>query len=344
MRLIRYFNLESFRRLGGLLIMIYFLGFDVAKLKHDYSLINEQGHEILNGKIKNTEKEIIVLLNNISSEYSGVEIVCVVEATGGYQELITNACLDNSFRCIVYNPIITKQHIKASVRGKKTDKTDAKIIARVGWSGEGREYVKEPNKNLKHLVRSSQKLSMYHSSIKLYSSYITDRSEATLTDDFRSLLMGISDKIQEARKQIDADICLAANGNMYQNLKSIPGIGPYVAASIMAELQDIKRFKSTKALIAYTGLDPRIKQSGKTLNHTGKLTKRGSSYLRRSIFIAANVARRYDPMFMALYDKKRNEGKPYTVAICTVSRKMVAVIRSVMLSESKYVCHYEENS
>jgi transposase len=324
--------------------MAFYLGFDVAKLKHDYSLINEQGHEICSGKIKNTEAAVASLLESLQAKNSNTEIICVVEATGGYQDTITSICVENSFKCLVYNPIITKQHIKASVRGKKTDKTDAKIIARVGWSGQGREYVKELNRNLKHLVRSSQKLSMYSSSFRLYTNHLTTQTNVTLTDEFKQLLLGVDTRIQQARKQICADIEQSANGDMYNNLKSIPGIGPYIAASIIGEIQDIKRFNSTKALIAYTGLDPKIKQSGKSLNHTGKLTKRGSSYLRRSIFIAAGVARMHDPMFGAIYDKKRNEGKPYTVATCAVARKMLAVIRAVMLSNKPYQCHYTENT
>lgn len=324
--------------------MTFYLGFDVAKLKHDYSLINEQGHEICSGKIKNTKVAVAGLLESLQAKNSNTKIICVVEATGGYQDTITSVCIENSFKCLVYNPIITKQHIKASVRGKKTDKTDARIIARVGWSGQGREYAKEPNLNLKHLVRSSQKLSMYSSSFRLYANHLTTQTDVTLTDEFKQLLLGIDTKIQQARKQICTDIEQSANGDMYNNLKSIPGVGPYIAASIIGEIQDIKRFNSTKALIAYTGLDPKVKQSGKSLNHTGKLTKRGSSYLRRSIFIAASVARLHDPMFGAIYDKKKSEGKPYTVATCAVARKMLAVIRAVMLSNKPYQCHYKEST
>jgi transposase len=48
-----------------------------------------------------------------------------------------------------------------------------------------------------------------------------------------------------------------------------------VAASIVGEIQDIHRFKVAKELIAFAGLDPKIRQSGKALNSTDRLTKRG---------------------------------------------------------------------
>jgi transposase len=98
----------------------------------------------------------------------------------------------------------------------------------------------------------------------------------------------------------------------------------------------MQRFRTAHALTAYAGLDPKIRQSGHTINSTGRLTKRGSHYLRRSLFIAAGTARQHDPYFRALYDKKRSEGKPYTVAVCVVARKLLAVIRAVWLSGGEY--------
>jgi transposase len=121
-----------------------------------------------------------------------------------------------------------------------------------------------------------------------------------------------------------------------RNLQSIPGIGPYVASSLIGEIQDMSRFDTSKQLIAYVGLDPRVRQSGHSLNSTGRLTKRGSPYLRHAMFVAATVSRQHDPQFKALYDKKRAEGKCYTVAICATARKLLTVVRSVWLSGEPY--------
>ena len=50
------------------------------------------------------------------------------------------------------------------------------------------------------------------------------------------------------------------------------------------------------------------------------------------MFIAANIAKRHDAYFKALYDKKRAGGKPYTVANCAVARKLLLVARAVWMS------------
>ena len=119
-----------------------------------------------------------------------------------------------------------------------------------------------------------------------------------------------------------------------------------VAASLIGEIQDMEKFRGThglKALIAYAGLDPRIRQSRKSLNSTGRLTKRGSSHLRRSAFISANIARQHNPVLKAYYEKKRAEGKSYKVATCAVARKQLAIIRAVWLSGKPFVHHGQQD-
>ena len=105
---------------------------------------------------------------------------------------------------------------------------------------------------------------------------------------------------------------------------------------ILVEIGDITRFKGPKQLIAYAGLDPKVLQSGKTLNCYGHLTKRGSKHLRRALFIAASVAKRCDPSFTAVYDKKRGEGKRYKEANIVVARKILRVIYSVWINDQPY--------
>ena len=316
--------------------MAYFLGFDAAKIKLDWSLINEQGIEQLYGKVANEESAIATLLLTIGGNYPGIDTTCVVESTGCYHYNLTEIAHAVGMPCLVCNPIITKQQIKATIRGKKTDRTDAVMIARLGLRGEGRLYTPEPYRSTKHLARSVQKLGMFGNAFKSYDKHITSLVEAELSVEAQVLMRGVQDAIAAARQQLYQDLATSSNGNSFRLLQTIKGIGPYIAASIIGEIQDIHNFKSAKALIAFAGLDPKIRQSGKKLNSTGRLTKRGSTYLRRSIFIAASVARQYDPQFKALYNKKRAEGKSYTVATCVVARKLLKVVRSVWLSGKPY--------
>jgi transposase len=324
--------------------MTYFCGFDVAKAKLDWSVVNEQGIEQASGVVVNEAVAIASILLTIGGAYPDAAVTCVVEATGIYHDELCETAYVLGIICLVFNPILTKQQIKASVRSKKTDKTDALMIARLGLRGEGRPYLPEPHKTTKRYARSAQKLSMFGSSFKLYKAHITSLLADDLTDEAAQLMDGVTEAIATARTQLYADLAISATGEIFGLLQTIPGIGPYVSASIVGEIQDMQRFRSAKAVTAFAGLDPKIRQSGKTFNSTGHLTKRGSSYLRRSIFIAASVAKRCDPKMKALYDKKRNEGKSYTVATCVMSRKLLAIVRAVWLSGKPYDANYYEET
>jgi transposase len=316
--------------------MRYFLGCDVAKAKVDVALVNEQGVELWVDKVVNEAGPLAAFLLTATGQYAADELICVVEATGCYHHPLLEACQVAGLPCRVYNPILTRQGIKGSVRGRKTDRTDAVLIGRMGLRGEGRLHSPEPYLGTKYAARAQQRLGDLAGAVQRYQVHIEHVLDDELSAAAQDLLTAIQVQFKAARKQFIADTATQAPQGLMRLLQTVPGIGPYTAASIIGEIQTIERFGSAKQLIAYAGLDPKIRQSGGTLNSTGRLTKRGSSYLRRSMFIAAYVAKRYDPYFRALYDKKRAEGKPYTVAVCVVARKLLAVVRAVWLSGRDY--------
>lgn len=316
--------------------MSYFLGCDVSKSKLDLSLINEHGMEQWTATVANEVLAIATLLMTVDGQYVDNEVVCVVEATGCYHHPLLEACEAIEVPCRVYNSILTKQGIKDSIRGKKTDRTDALLIARMGLRGEGRLHTSEPYRITRYATRAQQRLGSLSGSVKSYQNHIESVLGDDLTATAHELLSGIQAQFAAARKQFVIDTTASAPPELMRRLQTIPGVGPYIAASLIGEVQAMERFNTTKAFIAYAGLDPKIRQSGHSLHSTGRLTKRGSSYLRRSLFIAASIGRRYDPNLQALYDKKRAEGKTYKAAICVVARKMAAIVRAVWLSEKDY--------
>lgn len=313
-----------------------YLGFDTAKSKFDWSLIDRQGIEQAHGVVSNNTTELVALLLTVAGNYLGERMQCVVEATGIYHYPLLDACQAVDIPCIVYNPILTRQQINSTVRGKKTDRSDAFLVARTGWSGGGRVHTPEVYLATKHYGRACHKLSGFGGSFKQYHGHLIDLMADSLSVETDELLDGITRAIAKARTQLYRDLVASARGETFQLLQTIPGVGPFVAANVIGEIQDITRFPKAKQLIAYAGLDTKIKQSGRALNSTGSLTKRGSSYLRHSLFIAANVARQHDRQFKALYDKKRAEGRTYKEATVVVARKLLLVARSVWLSGKRY--------
>lgn len=106
---------------------------------------------------------------------------------------------------------------------------------------------------------------------------------------------------------------------------TIPGIGTTTAAVICAEYGDISKFNSASQMIAFAGLDSGFYQSGEA-EHSGKMVKRGSPYLRNALIFSANSLRIFNPVFAVYYAKKKREGKHHTVCCVHVAKKLVRVI------------------
>ena len=119
-------------------------------------------------------------------------------------------------------------------------------------------------------------------------------------------------------------------------ITTIPGIGKVIGATILGEIGDIKRFSSPAKLVAYAGLDSKIDQSGTSQDFGGKMTKRGSPYLRTALFRAALVASNTDPVFQAFYQKKRSEGKHHLTCVGAVARKLCYTVHAILSKNCPY--------
>lgn len=111
---------------------------------------------------------------------------------------------------------------------------------------------------------------------------------------------------------------------------TIPGVSYATGAQIVAEIGDVARFRSAAALVSYAGLNSSVNQSGKFDSGGGPITKHGSPYLRRALWLAASRAWQYDPSLRAFYERKRAEGKCHRVAVTAVARKLCHIVFAVM--------------
>ena len=121
-----------------------------------------------------------------------------------------------------------------------------------------------------------------------------------------------------------------------QILQSIPGIGIVTSKNFMVELSCIDRFKSVKQLCAFVGIDPSIKQSGTSIDHRGKISKRGNANLRRTIWQMAIGTIRSCEKFNTYFTKKRKEGKKFKQAVIAVANKLLKTIFILLKNKTKF--------
>ena len=157
-------------------------------------------------------------------------------------------------------------------------------------------------------------------------------------DAFSFQLKQLIDRMNFLDKQIEALDCQILE--YYEKfdcyLHTIPGIGIIGAATILAEIGDISRFKNSSSLIAFAGIDPTVRQSGEFNSTHNHMSKRGSPYLRHAIFLAATTCSFHNSPLNAYYKKKRDQGKHHLTATGAVARKLTTVIYAVLRDSKPY--------
>lgn len=138
-------------------------------------------------------------------------------------------------------------------------------------------------------------------------------------------------QLEQLEAQI-ADILRRTN----QVIATIPGIGETLGAVILSEICDIHRFETPAKLVAFSGLDVRVNQSGEFTGTRNKMSKRGSPYLRRAIWLAASRAAFCDPTLSDYYQSLRTRGKHHLTAIGAVSRKMCNILFVILRENRPY--------
>ena len=121
-------------------------------------------------------------------------------------------------------------------------------------------------------------------------------------------------------------------------IKSIPSIGERLSIRLLSEIGDISKYNSSKALIAYAGLDPMIMQSGKQPGEHMHITKKGNSFLRSSLYLLITCLCRYNPdSKIALYvSKKKNDGLHPKAAKIAGCNKLLRIIYSMLSNGTLY--------
>ena len=157
-----------------------------------------------------------------------------------------------------------------------------------------------------------------------------------MNDESVSNLSQLARLIDNYQKEIETIkyklVFLAKKSKYFESINSIFGIGEFTTSIIIAELGDINRFNNIKELTAYCGLDPSIKQSGRSIDIHGPISKSGNKYLRKILFVSClNIVRLSSKRHVQndieiYYRKKRNEGKHHYAATIACTTKLLRKI------------------
>lgn len=154
---------------------------------------------------------------------------------------------------------------------------------------------------------------------------LVPKSDVTkvLIQEAANQLTSISRSVETYRAEMER---LASMLPEYPVVMQMYGVGKSFGPQLMAEIGDVRRFERKQALVAFAGIDPMPNQSGEKNIRSNKSSKRGSPYLRKTLFnimsIYLKCAPQEEPIFQFL-DRKRTEGKPYYVYMTAAGNKFL---------------------
>lgn len=237
------------------------IAFDVSKDELIGVRINKRARVLEQYRLSNAPDTIAGFLKQAQSDHAHLTIAS--EATADYHRVLAQTALDLGMAFRLINPILTKQFTRATIRKQKTDLTDALVIAKLVLQGEGTPLTASSLHPLKSINRLAFKISR----MQLMLSAMHQRIQRVfpekleVSEQIEPLLKALSQAVRNLREQVASQI----EPGLKTLLESIPGIGPTLAAAFITEIGDVSRFRHANALVAYAGLDPKVRQSGITL-------------------------------------------------------------------------------
>lgn len=308
------------------------LGIDVSKAKFDVALYRD-------GKLKhksfpNSQSGHQALLAWLAHHDTG-QIHACLEATGVYGEPLAACLVDAGLRVSLVNPARIKAFAQSELVRTKTDKADARLIARFCalmqpalWQPPPREI-----RQLRDLVRRLEALT----DMRQQERNRLEAASDTIAEQLQAHIVYLDAQISQTKRLIKAHIDNHPDlKERRELLASIPGIGEATSNVILAEFADITRFKSAKALAAFVGAAPRIRQSGSSLRARGMMSKMGRSALRKAFFMPALVALRFNPLLIELKARLTSAGKPKMTIVGAAMRKLIHIVYGVLKNKTPF--------
>nr|WP_307740962.1 IS110 family transposase [Agathobacter sp.] len=317
---------------------MYIVGIDIGKNHHEASIVSPEGKQIGRSlRFATTHKGADSLMSFIFKNIGNSPCVFGMEATGHYWYPIYSFLKAKGYTIYVINPIQSDSLRKMYIRQTKNDSIDSFLIAEVirfgqfGTTSMGilEKYLTPENienapiDELFEIIKDKSHNRLTRAKAISIKEAAADTFGIKIAQDaFSFQLKQLIDRMNFLDKQIEALDCqiLEYYKNFDCYLHTIPGTGMIAAATILAEIGDINRFKSSSALVAFAGIDPTVRQSGEFSSTHNHMSKRGSPYLRHAIFLAATARSFHNSPLNAYYKKKRDQGKHHLTATGAVAR------------------------
>jgi transposase len=310
-----------------------FIGVDVSK--EELVVAGHDATGVTPGVIANSRPAIVRWLKALEPNS-----VIAMEATGGYERLLAQLAYERGLEVYVLNPRQVHHYgVSLGNRGK-TDRLDADVIARYVAMEHSRlhRYEPAPKELVKLQELQGQRATITRARVMLVQSL--QRRIGLKTSRATKALKDLDEWIKELETQLSAGIKEHATlREQFDLLTSITGIGPQSGAALTLLFTRLK-FANSDAVVAYCGLDPRPRDSGRRRG-VRKLSKQGDKGLRALLYNAAKSACR-TAAFRGYYEVLQGRGWKGTQALMALARKLLRVAYAVFRSKKPFDPAYSQ--
>ena len=305
------------------------LGLDIAKLKFNACLLREDG-KLRHRVFPNTPVGFAQLIEWLGREQVTRAHACL-EATGTYGDSLATYLHEAGHVVSLVNPAAIKAYAQSVLSRTKTDRVDAALIARFCAERRPPEW-HPPAPELRELQALVRRLD---SLVEMRTMEENRLSSGIAVDAVRESVEELIAHLSEQIKRTEALIRSHINNHpglrrQRELLDSIPGVGEATAAVLLAEVPDIKEYRSARQVAAFAGLVPRERQSGSSVRGRVRLSKIGNARLRKVLYFPAITALRCSPFFQAWAEGLRQRGKCKMSVIGAAMRKLIHLAYGVL--------------
>ena len=312
------------------------IGIDVSKDKLDVCLLRPNGKQI--DKIFDNTSAGHKKLLRWATHLTGEEARhFALEATGSYGTACATHLSEQSERVSVLNPARVKAYGIALGVLNKTDRADARLIARFckAEPPELWRLATPEARLLTALVRRREQIVEQRTAERNRSKQpgLPKEVHRSHEQTIRFLEKQIGEIEKSISEHIDKHPTLQADHKL---LVSIPGVADTLSSVLLAELPTLSECTNSAAIGSYAGLSPREHRSGSSVQQRTHISKSGNAALRRALYMPTLSAIRCNPLVKALYDRLVGRGMCPKAALCAAMRKLLMIAVGILKNRTKF--------
>lgn len=257
----------------------------------------------------------------------------VIEAIGPYAARLVRALVDCGFEVGVVDPKRIKAFRAAEAGLTKTDRLDAKLIARFALvMGDSLNPI--PSADQMELRALSTRRRQLVEMAAMEKVRLKQAIDDGIAESHREMIRMLESERARLDARIEARLIASPQGaQRLALLKTIPGVGPAIAATLLADMPELGAL-DRKAAASLAGLAPHLTQSG-TMPARGQI-KGGRPCVRAALYMGALSATRTEKGYKREYQAMRNAGKPPKVAIIAIARKMIVTANAMLKNNTPW--------